>query len=60
MSKYQVDYAGVGGNGVDQFIIVNAKTLDEYVDSHGDLLAFDTEAQAWEHISNLSENEANQ
>jgi hypothetical protein len=59
MKRYQVDYAGVGGDGVDQFIIVDAKTLDEYTDPHGHLLAFDTEDQAWEHINGLHEAENN-
>jgi len=58
--KYQVDCAGIGGNGVPQYIIVDAKTLDEYVDPMGDLLAFDTEDEAWEHINTLSEKENNQ
>lgn len=60
MKRYQVDYAGVGGDGVHQYIIVDAKSLDEYVDPHGDLLAFSTENEAWEHINNLSEKENNQ
>lgn len=55
--KYKVDYAGIGGDGIDQFIIVDAKTLDEYVDPHGDLLCFPNEDSAWEHIYNLNEKE---
>ena len=53
MNKYQVDCAGIGGNGVPQYIIVDATTLDEYVDPMGDLLAFDTEDEAWEHINTI-------
>jgi len=60
MTKYQVDYAGAGWDGTHQYIIVDAKTLDEYIDPLGDRLAFDTEADAWEHIDNLNEAENNQ
>ena len=59
MAKYQVDYAGAGEDGVHQYIIVDAVTRDEYIDPHGDLLAFPTEDDAWEHINTLSEAENN-
>lgn len=59
MTKYQVDYAGESC-GEHQYIIVDAKSRDEYVDPHGDLLAFPTEDDAWEFINNLSEKENNQ
>lgn len=57
--KYQVDYAGVGGDGIDQFIIVDSISLDEYTDAMGDHLCFPTEAEAWEYIDNLNEKEYN-
>lgn len=55
--KYAVDYAGVGGDGIDQYIIVNAKSRDEYIDPHGDRLAFPTENDAWDHIQVITESE---
>lgn len=57
--KYDVDYAGVGGDGAHQYIIVDAKMRDEYVDPHGDLLAFPTEEEAWGFIYNLNEADNN-
>ena len=57
--KYDVDYAGVGGDGIDQYIIVDAKSRDEYIDPYGDLLAFPTENAAWDHIQIITEGENN-
>lgn len=57
--RYDVDYAGAGEDGVHQYIIVHAKSRDEYVDPHGDRLSFPTEDDAWEHINTLSEAENN-
>lgn len=57
---WDVNYAGCGEDGVHQYIIVDAKTFDEYVDPQGDLLSFPTEEEAWEHINTLKETESSQ